>query len=120
MKPKIMQEMLQQLRPALKRPSKAEALLQEYCKNRIAIIWNTNDVHRAANEKEMALTESEAIQVLQAVRHNYNPQHGLKWEDVTDYIVDRVLGRSLTKRELHQLVLKDVVTIQKNKKRSRR
>ena len=119
MEPINLQSLLQQLRPALKRYSKAAALLEEYWKDKYAIVWSTNDVHRAANELEVALTEEQARQVLCKVCAAHNKQYGIKWEDFTDHITDRVLGRDLTKRQLKRFVEKDVVTIQKEKSSER-
>ena len=55
------------------------------------------DVQTAANEREVALTNREAIKVLQELHHYHNKQCGLKWVDVTCYIEECALGRKLTK-----------------------
>ena len=70
-------------------------------------------MHRAANEVEVALTEKEAITVLETLHRQHNPQYGLKWEDLTAHITENVLGRKLNKRELHQFVHHDKLTIQR-------
>jgi len=106
-------EMLRALRPALKHRQKAEQILSRYWRNKIAIIWETEDVHRAANERELALTENEAIRVLQTLHSQHNAQYGLRWEDITTHIQDKALGRKLTQREVNKFVQHDKLTIQR-------
>ena len=79
----------------------------------MALVWDTNDVHRAANEQEVALTNQEAIQILQELHQHHNPQYGIRWEDLTGYIQEKALGRKLTRSELKRFVEKDIVTIQR-------
>jgi hypothetical protein len=110
-------EMVQKLRPVLKDKEQARRILDAFWADKIAIVWTTQQVHRAANELEMALTEEEARNVLQRVFDRHDPQYGLKWQDITAFIEDRVLGRKLTKRELHQFIHKDVITIAKSSRR---
>ena len=107
----IKEEMLQALKPALKDRCKAEKILNRYWRNKIALIWDTTDVHTAANEREIALTDKEAISVLEELHRYHNKQLGLRWKDVTDLIEARVLGRKLTKAELNQFVKKNILTI---------
>ena len=70
-------------------------------------------MHRAANEREVALTNSEATGVLQTLLNQHNPQYGIKWEDLTTHIEDRVLGRQLNKVESKRFVSQDIITVQK-------
>ena len=109
-------EMLAILKPVLKNQKKAQALLEKYWSDKIAIVWDTADIHRAANELETVLTEDEAVKVLNTVYEGHSAMLGLKWENLTVKIRDSGLGRDITKRELHQFVRKDVLTIQKKKK----
>lgn len=81
----------------------------------MALVWDTEDVHTAANEREVALTNKEAIEVLQELHHYHNKQYGIKWVDVTSYIEEYALGRKLTKTELKRFVEKNILTI--NRKR---
>ena len=85
-------------------------MLECYWSDKIAIVWTTEQVHRAANEIEMALTEQEAKRVLEVMFNRHDPQYGLKWEDITNHIQDRVLGRKLSKRELSRFIHKDILT----------
>lgn len=89
----------------------AERISQRYYRDKITIVWKTSDVHRAANEMEVALTEGEALQVLETLHRQHNRQLGLRWEDVTGHIEAHVLGRKLTKRELNRFVKNDRLTI---------
>jgi hypothetical protein len=43
-------------------------------------------------------------------------QYGIRWEDLTTHIEDRVLGRKLTKAEVRQFVERDIITIHKPQK----
>ena len=104
-------DMVRRLKPVLKGPVKAKAILQRYWKTRMALVWEIEDVHRAANEREVALTNDEALGVLQTLLNQHNAQYGIKWEDLTTHIEDRVLGRKLTKREVMQFVKQDRLTI---------
>ena len=107
------EEMLRALRPALKKRAKAGQILTWYWRNKMALVWETEDVHRAANELEVALTEKEAMTVLETLHRQHNPQLGLRWEDITGHIEAHVLGRKLNKREVNQFVQHDKLIIQR-------
>jgi len=107
------EQMLRCLRPVLKDRAKAEQIISRFWRNKIAIVWETIDVHRAANEREVALTEREAMTVVETLHRQHDKQAGLKWQDITDHIEDQVLGRKLTKREVYKLVHLDQLTIQR-------
>jgi hypothetical protein len=92
---------------------KAESIIKRYFSDKIIIVWKTEDVHRAANELEVALTEKEAMSVLETLHQQHNAQYGLKWEDITTHITEKVLGRKLNKREVRQFVHHDRLTIQR-------
>ena len=106
-------DMVQRLKPVLKDPVKAKVILQRYWRTRMALVWMVENVHRAANEREVALTNQEAIDVLQTLLNQHNQQYGIKWEDLTTQIEDRVLGRKLTKAEIKRFVEQDLITVQK-------
>ena len=107
----IINDMVGKLKPVLKDTSKAKSILQRYWRTRIALVWMLADVHRAANEREVALTNREAIDVLQQLFHQHNPQYGIKWEDLTTHIEDQALGRKLTRAELKYFVDRAIITI---------
>jgi hypothetical protein len=104
-------DMIRKLKSVLKDQAKAKAILQRYWKTRMALVWELEDVHRAANERDVALTDKEATTVLQTLLNQHNAQYGIKWEDLTTHIEDQVLGRKLTKLEVRQFVERDVITI---------
>ena len=105
--------MIRALRPMLKDRDRSRAILECYWRSRMALVWTVEDVHRAANERELALTRTEAINVLETLHRQHNPQYGIKWEDLTTHIEDKVLGRKLTKREVDRFVKRDILTIHK-------
>jgi hypothetical protein len=107
------EELMRKLKSALKNNPGAVNILKRYWQDKIAIIWKTEDVHRAANECEVALTEREAMTVLETLHLQHNPQLGLRWEDLTAHIKENVLGRKLNKREVHKFVHRDKLTIQR-------
>jgi hypothetical protein len=109
--------MVRALEPALKSRQRALAILQAYWKERMALIWTSQQVHRAANEVGVALTKSEAQQVLQTLHRMHNRQYGLRWSDLTDYIKENALGRKLTKAELKGFIEKDRITIHKQRRK---
>jgi len=107
----IIQSMVKALKPVLKNPAKAQQTLEKFWSDKMALVWDVQDVHTAANEREVALTNQEAIKILQELHHYHNKQCGIKWEDVTCYIEEYALGRKLTKSELKRFVDKNLLTI---------
>ena len=107
------QELLKVILKTLENPKQAEKIVQRYYRDKITIVWKTMDVHRAANELRLALTEKEAMTVLETLHRQHNRQLGLRWEDLTAHIEAHVLGRKLTRREVSQFVKHDQLTIQR-------
>ena len=106
-------ELLKVLLEVIESRRKAERIIQRYYRDKITIVWKTKDVHRAANELRLALTEKEAMSVLETLHRQHNPQLGLRWEDITGHIEAHVLGRKLTRREVSRFVKNDQITIQR-------
>jgi hypothetical protein len=109
----IIEAMVKALKPTLKSPTRAKQILERFWGDKMALVWDVQDVHTAANEREVALTNREAIKVLQELHHYHNKQCGIKWEDVTCYIEESALGRKLTRPELKRFVEKNLLTIQR-------
>ena len=109
----INEDLMRKLKAALKDNPRAINILKRYLSDKVLIVWKTEDVHRAANELEVALTEKEAMTVLETLHRQHNPQLGLRWEDLTGHIEAQVLGRKLTKREVKRFVVHDRLTIQR-------
>ena len=103
--------LLAQLRPALKSVAKAEHLLTQYWADKIALLWTTNDVHRAANEAKTVLTEQQARTILRSLYDNNHAQYGLEWRDVSEAVQESGLGRDIRQRELHRFIHRDVLVI---------
>jgi hypothetical protein len=106
-------ELLDAFRPALKSYRRAEKVLDKYWRDRQAIIWTIEQVHRAANERERVLTNAEARELLREFIRHHNPQYGIKWQDLLEIIEQSVLGRKMTKRELTEFVEEDRICIQR-------
>ena len=107
----IAKVMVQVLKPALRNPKRAEQILERFWRDKMALVWDVRDVHTAANEREVALTNQEAIKGLRELHHYHNKQCGLKWEDLTAYIQEYALGRKLTKADLKRFVEKNKLII---------
>ena len=109
----IVDAMVRALKPVLKDQGQVERILERFWSDKIALVWKVADVHRAANEREVALTRTEAIKVLREMHRYHNPQYGVRWEDISAYIEAFGLGRKLTKAEVKRLVEQDILTIQR-------
>ena len=74
----IIQAMVHVLKPTLKNPAKAKQNLDRFWSDKMALVWDVEDVHTAANEREVALTNQEAIKVLQEMHPYHDKQTGLQ------------------------------------------
>ena len=106
-------DMVRKLRPVLTNPEKARAILQRYWRMRMALVWEVEDVHRAANERKRVLTNIEAVAVLQTLLDQHNAQLGIKWEDLWAHIDLYRPGRAITKAELMRFVKMDIIAVAK-------
>jgi uncharacterized membrane protein len=114
----LIEAMVKALSPALKNPAKAQQIVERFWTDKMAIVWDLRDVHTAANERGVALTKKQATQLLQELLHYRNKQYGLQWKDVTSYIEENALGRTLTRAELKRFVEKSRLTVhRKGRKR---
>lgn len=107
----LITELLEALRPALRSVAKANQLLTDYWADKIALLWTTKDVHRAANETKTVLTEEQARTILTNLHDNYHAQYGLDWHDVSEAVQQSGLGRDIRKRELHRFIHRDVLAV---------
>ena len=48
--------MVKKLKPTLKSPTRAKQILEKFWSDKMALVWDVQDVHTAANEREVALT----------------------------------------------------------------
>ncbi len=109
----IIESMVEALKPTLKNPKRAKQILERFWRDKMALVWDVEDVHTSANEREVALTNQEAMQILNKLHEQHNKQYGLQWKDLTDHIEENVSGRKLTKTELRRFVEKNILTIQR-------
>ena len=107
----LITELLEKLRPVLRNVAKAEHLLTGYWADKIALVWTTKEVHRAANEAKTVLTEEQARTILRSLHQHHNPQYGLRWSDLPEAVEQSGLGRDIRKRELHRFIHRDVLVI---------
>lgn len=107
--------MLKALKPAIKSQRKARQILEKYWQSKIALVWTVDEVHRAANERDLALTAIDARQILQRFFTSHNKQYGLQWSDLIELILDSGLEKNMTRREINAFVNRDVVTVEKVK-----
>ena len=103
--------MVRVLRSQIKDPDKAKTLLQNYWQDRVAIVWTVEQVHQAANEQELVLTNPEARQLLHKLHQNYDSCIGWNWFDLLTAIEESCLGRKINKLELHRFLNKSITAI---------
>jgi hypothetical protein len=106
-------QMVRKLTPVLKDPAKAHKILKQYWTSKMALVWEAEDVHRAANERKRVLTPKEAVQALQTLHQQHNPQTGLKWADLWDHLDLYSPGRKMSSAELNRFVSQDIITVQR-------
>ena len=111
----IIEALVEVLKPMLKNPARAKYILEKFGSDKMALVWDVRDVHTAANEKGMALTNAEAIKVHQELHHYHDKQCGIQWRDVACYIEEYALGRKLTKRELKRFGEQNLLTIDRKR-----
>ena len=119
MKPEHLHGQLRVLKPLLRDQLKAKEKLQKYWSDKMALVWTINDIHKAANERGLALTKKEAKALLDDLSKHYNPQYGIKWIDRWDLIENSGFGRKMTKREITSFVERNMVTIASSKHTTR-
>ena len=107
----LIDELLQQLKPAIKSQRQVRPLLEQFWSDKIALLWTSAHVHRAANEQKTVLTEAQARKILHDLHAHYDRQYGLAWENLAEKIKDSGLGRDIRKKELERFINQDVVVV---------
>ena len=107
----LIEELLLQLKPAIKSQRQVRPLLEQFWSDKIALLWTSEHVHRAANEQKTVLTEAQARKILHDLHAHYDRQYGLAWENVAEKIQESGLGRDIMKRELERFINEDVVVV---------
>ena len=106
-------QMVRKLTPLLQDPYRAKTILKRYWTKKMALVWEVGDVHRAANERKRVLNAREAIEILEILHQQHNPQTGLKWADLWDHLDLYEPGRKISSAELRRFVSQDIITIAK-------
>ena len=84
----LIEELLLQLKPAIKSQRQVRPLLEQFWSDKIALLWTSEHVHRAANEQKTVLTEAQARKILHDLHAHYDRQYGLAWENLAEKIQD--------------------------------
>ena len=101
--------MIRKLKPVLTDHQRARKILEKYWSGKLALIWTVNDIHKAANERGIALSKEEAKDLLDDLSKHYNRQYGIRWTDLWDLIEDSGYGRKMTKKEVRAFLERDVI-----------
>ena len=109
--------MIRMLKPVLTDHQRARKILEKYWSGKLALIWTIEDIHKAVNERGIALTKEEAKDLLEHLSKHYNRQYGIKWTDLWDLIEDSGYGRKMSRKEEKSFVDRDVNAIQRSKER---
>ena len=112
-------EMLDEIGPLIRNRWLIHAVLTKYWANKFAIIWETNDLHRLANEQSLAITENQAVTILQQAAEFYSSEKGLRRSDLAQMIKQAGIGRALTKREVAKFDARDEIVMNIPRSRSR-
>lgn len=113
MKPEHLEGMVRCLGRQVRDPRKAKQCLERFWRDRAAILWTTEQVHQAANERRLALTKAEARQLLHGFVHGFDPFVGQSWFTLVELIEQSGLGRPLTPAELNRLLEHHHLTVAK-------
>ena len=111
-----LKEMVRVLRPSLKDHVKARNILERYWRDRKAIVWEIEDVHRAANERALVLTNTEARQILQKLMDDYSrydSRKGIHWLRLLEILDESCIGRKITRQEMKHFLENDHIAIQR-------
>ena len=106
MHPEYIKGMVTALHSQIRDRDRATAILTNYWKSRLALVWTLKEVHQAANEQNLALTPKEARQLLHKISQQCNRFKGWSWFDLVELIQESGLGRKLTSSELNQFLNK--------------
>lgn len=68
----------------------AKDVLEEYFKDKIAIIWSIDDILKIAEHCDLNIDEGDALDILHLLHSNHDPDIGITWEVVQDYIGDYI------------------------------
>jgi hypothetical protein len=61
---------------------KSVEALKEYWNDKIAIVWNTEDVLSRAEELEIEITEDDARNILGTLLNDFDANYGINWSAI--------------------------------------
>jgi hypothetical protein len=67
--------------------------LKEYWRERIAVSWSVDDVIGRAEDRDISITEEQALDVLNSLEHNHDCNEGINWL-VIDCHIDFLLEKA--------------------------
>jgi hypothetical protein len=71
-------------------------LQDKYWHNKIAIVWDVEDVIEHAKNTNVTLTEDEALKILKDAEHNHDCSYGITW-DTFQYYIDEIVHDDVLK-----------------------
>jgi hypothetical protein len=108
--------MVRALRSVLKDSDKAQVILERYWHDRKAIVWELRDVHQAANERDLVLTDDQACKIFDEFLNSYNrhdPELGVNWLRLLAIIDESCLGRKITRQELKRFLKQNIIATER-------
>jgi hypothetical protein len=63
--------------------------LKEYWEDKIAIVWQTDDIIHYAKMKKQKISKEEAIDVLQTMLRRHDCEYGISWETINANLPER-------------------------------
>ncbi|HUR46453.1 MAG TPA: hypothetical protein VMZ27_11305 [Candidatus Saccharimonadales bacterium] len=109
------EQMLRLLRP-LRDSELARKILQRYWKDRVAFVWTVQQVHMAANERDLAFTKEEARSILRDLYEHTDQFQSLNWFRLLQFIDESCFGRKLTNAELDRFLETNLIVVAKPKR----
>lgn len=59
----------------------AQQVLGDFWKDKIALVWTTDDVYCVVNKP---ISEEQAIEILEQVQDDHNAEYGVSWDSIRD------------------------------------
>jgi len=87
-------EMLEVMKPALRDEKLASALLGEYWRDKVSVVWTVKDILLAAWSESFACDPDLAKEILFEMAENHDAGVGLNWEVVKHYLFMRCVNLS--------------------------
>jgi hypothetical protein len=62
--------------------------IEEYWEDKIAIVWQIDDVQCIAKDMDIHIADDQAIEVLQTLQKNHDAEYGICWETIRYHVQD--------------------------------